>query len=141
MEARPGYDAFVTDMQVAAAQMAKQVDFAVAVGGKVRVPAFRRHGAVATSIPIENAFPEPGTGCDQGEGLFFLRRGAGVQYYDFIGIQEEEPMGRCFKVVEQAHLGDGESLRECRPINEPGKIGGAATVIDHRPCHAEARRR
>ena len=62
-------------------------------------------------------------------------------YDHFIGTQKKESVRGRFEIVEQLNVSNVESLRQRVPIDNPGKVGCVAAIIDDWAGHSEAARR
>ena len=141
MQAGARDNAFVADMEIAAAQMAKQFDLAVTVRRKVCYVRLPRAWGDSGRHPSRECIRRVRFPPRSRPRLVSFGWSAGVQHDHFIGTQKEEAIGGGFQIVKELHCGNVEPLCEHTSIDDPGKIGRAAAVIDDWSGHAETGRR
>lgn len=66
LEAGTGQDSFIAHVKILGPQITEQVDFLVAIRGKIRMASLRWHGAVRLAVPKQDIFTQSGAGSDQG---------------------------------------------------------------------------
>src|SRR5215470_10035203 len=131
-------DQLPTDLRIATAHEAKQLNLLLGMRRKIGMAAFGRHDTVAAGIPKQNGFAQPCAGSQQGActaGFGFARiEDAKVFRGEMLETVPPSP-----EVVQQDNLRNIEFLDERLGFYDPGKICGAHAAIDDRASDAESR--
>src|SRR5262249_48578322 len=104
---------------------------------KIGVPALGGHHVVAPVMPEQNGLAKAGACGDQGSRSARLRC-ADVQYQKILGRQMLQAVSPSAEVVDEGDVFDFQFALEVGGFHNPGEIGGANGVVDHRSSDTEA---
>ena len=92
-------DTFVTDMPHPGPEIFQELDFLVGLRREVGMAPFRGHWVIAGTVPIQNGFPQAGSGGDQRGMAFSSGNGVRVQYAELVVLELQHAVRGGFHVV------------------------------------------
>src|SRR5271157_6095044 len=103
-EAAAAQNDLPTDLRIATAHEAEELDLLFGVRREIRMPAFGRHNAVARSVPNKNGLAQTGAGRKQSARPAKFRL-AWIQDAIFFGLKMLDAVSSGAEIVHQHDLG------------------------------------